>query len=140
MRLNASHSINFPHPGGSGRQVNYNPVSREVACVYSGAVTSRLKSFNWIPCFAVVLVVATTSCGPAQLKPAKRPSGVPADAVWAGGADGGAYVRCSLDEQREVDKCIVWNDSNGETDGLKDYRLEKEHRAASVDELKFTER
>jgi hypothetical protein len=23
-----SHSINFPHPGGSGRQVTYNPVSR----------------------------------------------------------------------------------------------------------------
>jgi hypothetical protein len=117
-----------------------NRVSREVACVYSGAVTSRLKACNWIPCFAVVLVVATTSCGPAQLKPAKRPSGVPANAVWAGGADRGAYVRCSLDEQREVDKCIVWKDYNGETDGLKDYRLEKEHRAASVDELKFTGR
>lgn len=68
----------------------------------------------------------------------KAPSGVPADAVWAGGADGGAYVRCSLDKERGLDKCIVWNDFNGETDGLKDYRLEKEHRAASVDELKFT--
>jgi hypothetical protein len=112
--------------------------SHGIACVYSGAVISRLKSVNWIPCFAAVLVVATTSCGPAQLKPAKRPSSVPADAVWAGGADGGAYVRCSLDTKREVDKCIMWNDFNGETDGLKDYRLEKQHRAASVDELKFT--
>jgi hypothetical protein len=26
-----SHSINFPHPGGSGRQVTYNPVSQAVA-------------------------------------------------------------------------------------------------------------
>jgi hypothetical protein len=36
------------------------------------------------------------------------------------------------------DRGIVWNDFDGETDGLKDHRLEKKHRAASVDEFKFT--
>ncbi|HTF70148.1 MAG TPA: hypothetical protein VK638_46465 [Edaphobacter sp.] len=78
------------------------------------------------------------SCGPAELRPARRPSAVPGDAVWAGGADGGAYIKCTYDVARDVDRCSVWNDYTGQTDGPGDYRLEKQHRAATASELKFT--
>jgi hypothetical protein len=101
-----------------------------------------LKSANWPARFVLVLafalVLPVLSCGPAELKPTKRPAGVPADAVWAGGADGGAYILCSLDGARGVDRCSVWNDYTGKTDGPGDYQLEKEHRAATNAELKFT--
>jgi len=58
--------------------------------------------------------------------------------MWAGGADGGAYVQCSLDTARDVDRCTVWNDYTGQTVGPGDYRLAKEHRAATASELKIT--
>jgi hypothetical protein len=87
---------------------------------------------------AALLASAFLSCGPAKLEPAKRPATVPGDAVWAGGADGGAYVKCSLDAARDVDRCSVWNDNTGDTAGPGDYKLEEQHRAATAAELKFT--
>lgn len=87
---------------------------------------------------AVFLCVVLLSCQPAELRPAKKPAAVPDDAVWAGGADGGAYMRCSVDAAHNVDRCTVWNDFTGETSGPADYRLSKHHRAATASELKFT--
>jgi hypothetical protein len=92
-------------------------------------------------CLVSIGVFAATisflSCGPSELRPARKPSGVPVDAVWAGGADGGAYIRCSIDLDRDVDRCTIWNDYTGQTAGPHDYRLQKEHRAARASELKF---
>jgi hypothetical protein len=84
------------------------------------------------------LIVAFAGCDrSASLEPKKRPPGVPSEAVWAGGADGGAYVHCAIDRQNNVDKCTVWNDFTGESVSG-DYVLLKEHRAATESELKFT--
>jgi hypothetical protein len=75
---------------------------------------------------------------PASFEPKPRPSSVPSDALWAGGADGGAYVRCTVDVIQDVNLCTVWNDYTGRSSGLGRYRLEKENRAATESELKIT--
>jgi hypothetical protein len=86
---------------------------------------------------ALFLVSLLLSCGkPAELRPAKRPSAVPASAVWAGGADGGAYVQCAFEIGQNVDECSVWNDYTGQLVESGKYMLSKERRAATVSELK----
>jgi hypothetical protein len=96
----------------------------------------RLKKSSVALAGFLVLVSPLLSCGhPAE--PAKRPSGVPADAVWAGGEDGGAYIQCVVDMAHNRDTCKVWNDYTGASSGWGDYRLVKENRAASASELKF---
>jgi hypothetical protein len=72
-----------------------------------------------------------------RLEPATRPNGVPGDAVWAGGADGGAYIRCSVDNAQDYNVCTVWNDFTGEAYGPANYRLELGARAATQQELSF---
>ena len=71
----------------------------------------------------------------ALLKPRTRPSGVPSEALWVGGADGGAYVRCTIDPARDVNPCSVWNDYTGALIESGNYRLRKEGRAATESEL-----
>ncbi|HXS14275.1 MAG TPA: hypothetical protein VN734_16360 [Acidobacteriaceae bacterium] len=87
---------------------------------------------------AICLLACLAACSDASLEPKVRPAKVPGSAVWAGGADGGAYVRCSVDAKRNVDVCEVWNDNTGYSAGARDYQLEKEHRAATNSELKFS--
>ena len=77
-------------------------------------------------------------CNNAELRPAQYPPGVPSYAVWAGGADGGAYISCTNPLPRGVNFCRVWNDFTGEIGGVGDYQLQSEHRAATPDELKYT--
>jgi hypothetical protein len=80
-------------------------------------------------------------CGcrqPASWEPKTRPSGVPSDARWVGGADGGAYVRCSVDAAHDVNPCSVWNDYTGKLVESGNYRLLKEGRAAKESELRIT--
>ena len=75
--------------------------------------------------------------GPAKgMAPSVRPAGVPKDATWVGGADGGAYVRCSVDEARNVDQCAVWNDFTGDLIESGDYRIRGQARAATEQELR----
>jgi hypothetical protein len=85
-----------------------------------------------------VLILSTCGCGPAELRPKTRPQGVPSDALWAGGADGGAYVRCTVDPARNANLCSVWNDYTGDLVESGYYRLQKEGRAATLSELHFS--
>jgi hypothetical protein len=93
------------------------------------------RSANFI---AICVLVWLTACSDGRLEPKVRPSKVPRSAVWAGGADGGAYVHCSVDAKRNVDVCEIWNDNTGYSAGQRDYQLEKEHRAATNSELRFS--
>jgi len=77
-------------------------------------------------------------CGFCDYSPSHRPTGVPPGAVWAGGPDGGSYILCRVDSARDVNPCAVWNDFNGKVVERGDYRLLREKRAATVDELRFT--
>lgn len=54
-----------------------------------------------------------TSCTE-HVSPPPRPKGVPADAVWAGGADGGSFIKCSYDASTGLNFCIVYNDFTGD--------------------------
>jgi hypothetical protein len=60
------------------------------------------------------------------------------DAVWAGGADGGAYIKCTVDAVGNVDRCSIWNDFTGQSTGPQDYMLLRDHRAATDSELQYT--
>jgi len=43
----------------------------------------------------------------------ERPPPVPETAVWAGGVDGGAWIKCSLDREQHANWCTTWNDQTG---------------------------
>jgi hypothetical protein len=70
-------------------------------------------------------------------EPKHRPSGVPPSAIWAGGQDGGSYIRCDVDAGRDLNTCTVWDDFNGWVVENGEYRLLRERRAATKDELQF---
>jgi hypothetical protein len=67
--------------------------------------------------------------------PTHRPASVSKNAQWFGGQDGGAYVRCYLHAEEDVDECKVWNDNTGALGESGKYKLAKENRAATEDEL-----
>jgi hypothetical protein len=88
---------------------------------------------------SIALVLSVCGCGPtATREPKTRPAGVPSNAQWAGGADGGAYVSCSIDAIRDVNPCSVWNDYTGQLVESGNYRLVHEGRAAKESELRIT--
>ena len=75
--------------------------------------------------------------GPATGSPPKvRPASVPHDATWAGGADGGAYIRCAVNLARNVDHCEVWNEFTGDLVESGDYQVRTQARAATGLELR----
>lgn len=82
-------------------------------------------------------ILSATGCDPHSLEPKTRPPGVPSDALWAGGADGGAYVRCTVDNIRNVNLCTVWNDNTGYSSGPSSYRLGEQNRSATLSELRI---
>ena len=86
-----------------------------------------------------VAIKLCIGCQDAELRPAHYPAGVPSYAIWAGGADGGAYISCTSNLPRNANYCRVWNDSTGEVAESGDYPLQMQHRGASQDELKFSD-
>jgi hypothetical protein len=67
--------------------------------------------------FALVLmlVIASLACIACKHKTVPhRPSGVPESAIWAGGADGGAFIECALPTSSKTNACTVYNDSTGD--------------------------
>jgi hypothetical protein len=87
----------------------------------------------------VLLMASVAACRhQPTMEPKTRPSGIPDNAVWVGGADGGAYVYCTIDEIRNVNPCKVWNDYTGNLVESGDYRLAKENRAAKKTELRVS--
>ena len=86
---------------------------------------------------SLLVSLAVIEMGCYRTWPPPRPQGVPAEAVWAGGLDGGSWILCGGDTTRNVNTCSVWNDQNGALAETGDYRLLKEGRAASNSELKY---
>jgi hypothetical protein len=76
-------------------------------------------------------------CKDAELRPKHYPAGVPSYAVWAGGADGGAYISCTVEPPRNLNYCRVWNDFGGELIESGDYQFLVQHRLARQSELKY---
>lgn len=100
---------------------------------------SKLRGFVVTTTIVTLFFVAAwwLFSGPAKGKePSVRPADVPLDAAWIGGADGGAYVRCSVDSARNADHCEVWNDNNGDLVESGYYQMRGQARAATEQELK----
>ncbi len=68
--------------------------------------------------------------------PPKKPEGVPFEAVWAGGADGGGWVHCSSSSS-EFNECTIY-DEEGRSPGPALYALRKGGGAAKPEQLKYT--
>ena len=85
-----------------------------------------------------MLLLAGFHSGCYPVHPPAKPKGVPNEAVWAGGPDGGAFVFCDVDSTKNVNHCNVWNDSNGQLVESGEYRLLKEGRAAEKSELVYS--
>lgn len=43
----------------------------------------------------------------------ERPESVPQSAAWIGGVDGGAWIECSLDNEKRANWCTAWSDQTG---------------------------
>ncbi|WP_089407040.1 hypothetical protein [Granulicella rosea] len=90
----------------------------------------------------ILLIVSVgmygVGCRSAELRPSHYPAGVPAKAIWAGGADGGAYIYCSIDDVHDANDCTVWNDSTGEIVEQGKYRLVRHNRGAKAAELDYS--
>ena len=90
----------------------------------------------------LTLIVLTVSAyvyvgvGP-DYSPPHRPSGVPPNAVWAGGPDGGSYFVCGVDMVKGVNPCTVWNDRSGAVIVSDDFWISGQDRAATAGELRF---
>ncbi|HLK64256.1 MAG TPA: hypothetical protein VKU19_12500 [Bryobacteraceae bacterium] len=76
-------------------------------------------------------------CRSCDYSPRHRPNSVPANAVWAGGPDGGSYFFCGVDMERGVNPCTVWNDETGSVIVSGDFWISGQDRAATADELRF---
>jgi len=73
---------------------------------------------RWIVTTALVLMgaVAASACGRRSKPPPPRPASVPADAVWAGGEDGGAFISCLAvgREPTNMFECVVFQEQDGD--------------------------
>lgn len=78
------------------------------------------------------------ACSCYRRHPPQKPTGVPDEAVWAGGVDGGSFIFCDVDPLRRVNRCKVWNDFNGKIVESGEYRLLKEGRVAEQSELAYS--
>lgn len=80
---------------------------------------------------AAALLVACTS----EVEPPKRLANIPPEAVWVGGADGGAWILCKEDRGRNF--CTIYNDTNGEVWVSDYFVLEVSGRSVSEQELHY---
>lgn len=83
-----------------------------------------------------VYVLCEFFLGRAQ-PPSHRPKGVPLNAVWAGGLDGGSYFLCVVDKEKRVNPCTVWNEETGSVIVSGDFWVSGQDRAAIAEELKY---
>jgi hypothetical protein len=59
-------------------------------------------------------VICVAACQPAPRLPPPRPAGVPSDAVWVGGVDGGDWLRCVFrGKDPAIYDCDVYSDQTG---------------------------
>jgi hypothetical protein len=83
--------------------------------------------------FAVVLCLPLLACQQgSELEPPPRPRGVPAEALWAGGVDGGDFIQLSPAKAAGIYSAKIYNDHSGELDFRGALRLSKPS-AAPID-------
>jgi len=83
-----------------------------------------------------LLISSLTGCH-SKVTPPPKPPLVPANAVWAGGPDGGSFIECDVDAEHNVNRCLAYNESTGDVTGGGFFQLSGSARAARSDELRF---
>jgi len=73
-------------------------------------------SFRMIHVILWLLISAATGCN-SKVTPPPKPSSVPANAVWAGGPDGGSFIECDVDAEHNVNRCLAYNEFTGDVTG-----------------------
>jgi hypothetical protein len=84
----------------------------------------------------LVTVSTLLGCGYRKVPP-DRPRGVPVLAGWAGGPDGGSFILCAVDAEKDVNNCTVYNEDTGQIMDRGAFKLGNENRAARAEELKY---
>ena len=85
----------------------------------------------------LMCVAAIIGCS-SRIEPPPRPSSVPQSAIWAGGADGGAFIDCRVNADG-FDSCAVYNDFTGQIwTPDKVYVLKGRNRGATQQELVYS--
>jgi hypothetical protein len=84
----------------------------------------------------VAWLLASFQVGCYRPYPPTKPDGVPAEAVWAGGLDGGGWVLCSTPSP-SYNECTIY-DEEGRTHGPRRYVLGQTGLAAKPNQLRYT--
>lgn len=66
-----------------------------------------------------------------------RPKSVPETAAWSGGADGGSYIDCYYNKERDYDDCTTYNDWTGDVIVSGHFMLQGQNRGAKPSELGY---
>lgn len=86
----------------------------------------------------VFLGMSMTSGCTEHFSPPPRPNGVPADAVWSGGADGGSFIKCSYNLAGDLNECSIYNEYTGQVDVEGSYKINGPTLARDVDRFLYS--
>jgi hypothetical protein len=86
---------------------------------------------------SLLLALCLVGCR-SHVNPPPRPQGVPADAVWAGGSDGGSFIRCEFDAASAMDFCSVFNDHTGQLDAQGKYGVNGKSKPQDVARFEYS--
>jgi len=122
------------------------PVPCSAACAAIASPSRSADPLHLVGCawlsmtrgLIILMVLLFTHTGCYRAYPPQKPRGVPPEATWAGGLDGGAFIHCDVDHTKDVNRCRVWNDFTGQLIESGEYRLLKEGRAAKPSELVYS--
>ena len=92
-----------------------------------------MNSLKTLILFAALVVLL----GCNKTRAPRKPSGVPASAVWAGGTDGGVFIDCAPSRNGEPNPCTVYNDGNGDVYMSGKFVVEGQKKGVPTDKLKF---
>ena len=85
-----------------------------------------------------IAVLLAASCIGERVVPRERPTEVPSDASWAGGADGGSWIRCEVREARQANYCTVYHENSGDIIAEGWFVLRDTGRAAPLADLTYS--
>ena len=97
--------------------------------------TSRVIHWQLLHASYLIGALALSACQ-CDYTPERLPS-IPETAVWAGGADGGAWIECFLDMEKSANWCTVWDDRNGHVRARTFYVLRDTGEPVTETELKY---
>lgn len=93
------------------------------------------------PVYVLVVALVLTSCeptGPMEKYQPERISPVPETATWAGWIDGGSWIECSFDVEKNANWCTAWNDQSGSVMIRTFFVLEETGKGVPDNELRYS--